>query len=572
MGPAGPAAGPPGLRKGSPLCLARQLLASLLLLAVILVGPVRAADGPARVMLVLDASGSMWQKLGERYKIEIAREVVRDLVGTWDDGVALGLTAYGHRRRGDCADIEVVVPSAKVDRAAFVKKVEDLSPQGSTPLVEAVRAAAKSLAWESRPATVILVTDGLESCRGDPCALAAELEAAGADFTTHVVGFDLTEAQQAKVRCLAEGTGGQFLAAADASQLRDSLTAAARAAGAVWVGARVRASLGEEVPAEVLEDAWYTVLDAGGKQVGRVAVAGHFFSLPPGTYRARVEVEAVRGEVEFEVTEDGGADVVVPLAGGLVQTRAEASTPSVKADASQWFAYRLEGGKPSAEPVSRRLGVASEAVFVLPPGSYRVVARSGHASTSRDVEVTAGAVSRAEFRYTIGSLYVAGRASKGSTEDVGSQWFVYPYVDGKPAATTSIWAKYDVTSKTFQVPTGRYRLVAKYGNVSRSQDVEVREGETTEATVVFDVGTLTAVGREAPGASGEVGYAWTIYPMQGETVGGTYALNTLYKTRVSAVLGAGKYRVWAKWQGKVVEEDVEIGAGEKKSLDVVFGR
>jgi Ca-activated chloride channel family protein len=71
---------------------------------------------------------------------------------------------------------------------------------------------------------VILITDGLETCKADPCALGKELEESGVDFTAHVVGFGLSAEEGKQVACLAENTGGRYLAANDADGLAAALT------------------------------------------------------------------------------------------------------------------------------------------------------------------------------------------------------------------------------------------------------------------------------------------------------------------------------------------------------------
>ncbi|MFQ5528228.1 MAG: VWA domain-containing protein [Thermoanaerobaculia bacterium] len=178
----------------------------------------------ARVVLILDASGSMWGQINGRHKIEIAREVIHQLLEDWDPSVHLGLTAYGHRREGDCADIESLIPADSVDPASVRAAVDGLNPKGKTPLSDAVIHAARQLRYQEEKATVILVSDGIETCDRDPCEVARALEEAGADFTTYVIGFDVTEeTAKAQLRCLAENTGGEFTVARDARSLRAAL-------------------------------------------------------------------------------------------------------------------------------------------------------------------------------------------------------------------------------------------------------------------------------------------------------------------------------------------------------------
>jgi len=192
----------------------RNAMRAVLLLATV---PAIAAEN---VVVVLDASGSMGGKVDGRSKIEIAREAIDGMIASWKPENAIGLVAYGHRRKGDCADIETVIPLGALDAGRFMATVNALEPKGMTPLSQAVIDAATALRSEERKATVILVSDGEETCKLDPCAVGAELERSGVDFTAHVIGFDVNDpSHQAQLRCLAENTGGRYFNARDAREL-----------------------------------------------------------------------------------------------------------------------------------------------------------------------------------------------------------------------------------------------------------------------------------------------------------------------------------------------------------------
>ncbi|RVD31156.1 hypothetical protein EN741_35025, partial [Mesorhizobium sp. M4B.F.Ca.ET.019.03.1.1] len=79
------------------------------------------------------------------------------------------------------------------------------------------------LKYTEDKATVVLITDGLETCGGDPCALGKELEASGVDFTADVVGFGLTADEGKQIACLAENTGGKYIQASDEKALQEAL-------------------------------------------------------------------------------------------------------------------------------------------------------------------------------------------------------------------------------------------------------------------------------------------------------------------------------------------------------------
>src|SRR5699024_6076720 len=174
-------------------------------------------------VIVYDASNSMWGQIEGEAKVVIARRVLGDLVRDWDESEPLGLVAYGHRREGDCNDIETVVAPGPVDRKAHLAQIEAISPKGKTPLTAAVRHAAEELKYRDAPANVILISDGLETYNADPCAAASELAEAGINFTAHVIGFDIGDADQEQLACIADNTGGQFFAARDAAGLKAAL-------------------------------------------------------------------------------------------------------------------------------------------------------------------------------------------------------------------------------------------------------------------------------------------------------------------------------------------------------------
>lgn len=209
--------------------LHRSICAAIVAISAV-IGITPASAEPAATIIILDGSGSMWGEIEGRPKLEIARETVASALSGMPADRSLGLMAYGHRTRGDCDDIELLVPPAPGTSAQILSAVRAMRFQGKTPLTEAVRRAAATLRSTEEAATVVLITDGLETCAADPCALANELEASGVDFTAHVIGFGLTRAESSKVACIADNTGGRYFEAKDAAGLADALNTAVVAA------------------------------------------------------------------------------------------------------------------------------------------------------------------------------------------------------------------------------------------------------------------------------------------------------------------------------------------------------
>lgn len=177
-------------------------------------------------MIVFDASGSMWGQIEGEPKISIARRVMNELLADLPDQGKLGLTAYGHRVKGDCGDIETLVSPAPLGQTRKVinDAISGINPKGKTPLSAAVIEAARSLRHTENAATVILISDGKETCDMDPCAVATQLERDGVNFTTHVIGFDVAKPEDAaQLQCLADNTGGQYFSASNAQELAKAL-------------------------------------------------------------------------------------------------------------------------------------------------------------------------------------------------------------------------------------------------------------------------------------------------------------------------------------------------------------
>lgn len=184
---------------------------------------VQAQEQTGKAMIVLDASGSMWGQIDGEAKISIAKRVLSDVLSASRQTLHLGLMAYGHRQKGNCDDIEVLIAPSAGSAGQISNLAAGIKPKGKTPLSDAVKSAAEALKYEEDKATVILITDGLETCRADPCALGQALESAGIDFTAHVVGFGLSAEEGRQVACLAENTGGRYLPAQDADSLGAAL-------------------------------------------------------------------------------------------------------------------------------------------------------------------------------------------------------------------------------------------------------------------------------------------------------------------------------------------------------------
>jgi Ca-activated chloride channel family protein len=179
-------------------------------------------------MIVFDASGSMAGSLAEGIGAKIRRiDEVRKALGQALPRVThfrrIGLITYGPGSYKQC-NVELKLRPVPDAAQRILDDVSTLNPSGKTPLATAVEQAAEVLHYKVDPGVVVLLTDGEETCDGAPCALGKTLKSEGLQLTVHVIGFRMTAfwtgAQSAlDVRCLAEETGGLYIAAENQEQL-----------------------------------------------------------------------------------------------------------------------------------------------------------------------------------------------------------------------------------------------------------------------------------------------------------------------------------------------------------------
>jgi hypothetical protein len=223
------------------------------------------------VELILDASGSMLQRIGAKTRIAIARDVLTSLVNeTIPAGTPVALRVFGHRKPDAC-DTELVAPLAPLDRgriSAIIRSTEAKN-LAKTPIGESLSLVAQDLSGASGPKLVILITDGEETCDGDPAGAIRELKEAGIGARLNVVGFAIDDAAlKRKFESWARVGGGLYFDTADEEELGGALDAALRPK--------------------------FQVLDAGGEIVAEGTARGEPVAIPMGLYDVKVLTSPVR--------------------------------------------------------------------------------------------------------------------------------------------------------------------------------------------------------------------------------------------------------------------------------------
>ena len=209
-----------------------------LILSLGLTAQTALADCSTDAMLVFDGSASMSEigfDITGPTRIEEARLAVAEAMPLIAPFRRIGLMVYGPGGQTACRGVSLRFEPQSNSAARIVSEVDALRPGGLTPLSEAVQQAAEVLDYQRQRATIVLVTDGNETCGGTPCRASEALRAQAQDLTVHVIGFRVTRdffawnnpeqtfGEDTVAKCFADRTGGLFVTTETVDELVDAL-------------------------------------------------------------------------------------------------------------------------------------------------------------------------------------------------------------------------------------------------------------------------------------------------------------------------------------------------------------
>jgi Ca-activated chloride channel family protein len=541
-----------------------------LILALVTLGlPAAAAS---RAIVILDASGSMWAQIDGKARIEIARDTLEDVLSGVPAEVELGFMAYGHRTKGDCNDIELLVPPEAGTADRIISAAMSLNPRGKTPLSAAVLAAAEELKYTEDTATVVLITDGIETCDADPCALGSELESKGVDLTVNVVGFGLSEQDGASVKCLADNTGGTYISADDEDGLKDAIDVAVND---VPPPEPPPPSEPEEPVSDITFDPTAILAEGEDPLVeGDGSITWEF---------TRPNADGTPGE--WVRTEYGNAYQGAIEPGDYIVTAkleyASVSMPvTIKAGEVAKPEFNLNAGHVTIRPIpyegadpDSNAAVFTEFADGTSTTSYGEVKSYVPAGTTR-IEVSIGAA-RLQDAVTVAA---GERVTKDIIVGIGHATVNSFYVEGMKVEDGSIFteilgAKKDIQGDRqsfgstygpdagFDLLPGDYVAVASFDAAKVEQPFTIKAGEATEVSVPLNAGVLFI---DAPGA-----YYIEVLGKK-DIQGNRPSFNGVYDVTSNRTLPAGDYQVVVTYEGDKArkETDAKVTAGERTEIKV----
>ncbi len=535
-----------------------------------------AATAAERAIIVLDGSGSMWAQIDGVARITIARDTLESVLEDISPDLELGLVTYGHRERGNCEDIELLVPPEAGTASQVLFAAQSINPKGMTPISDAVTLAADELRYTEQRATVVLITDGLETCEADPCAVAAALESAGIDLTVHVVGFGLSDAEGQQVACLAENTGGLYIAADDGDallaalnetvgQLADAEPVAepepepepvadepAATEPEVTFDPTISLSEGGDDLPDDFDITWEVRMAGTDEYVTNDYYAGWQGRLPAGDYI--ISARADYATVEQPVTIVGG-EVARPHftlnAGRLIIGAYANAGEDVDDDASIYFEF--PGGGSTTEYGS--------ADIYVPAGTTTATVKLGSGSAVESIEVAAGETVTRDVVVGVGRVQInAEYAAELKVEE--GDLFVEVLVAKKALDGSRETLDYGYgPDNAFDLPPGDYIARARLGEATVETPFTVVAGEFSDVVVPLEAGVLYV---SAPGA-----YSFEILSPKKDIQGKRRSITSTYGEEINITLPAGDYVVAIDYGDGAEAKELEatVTAGERTELE-----
>jgi Ca-activated chloride channel family protein len=499
--------------------------------------------------------------------MDIARDVVGKVLKNWKPEDELGLVVYGHREKGSCTDIETILPPRPLDADAYMSSIKNLVPKGKTPMTQAVRQAAEALKYSEQKATVILVSDGLETCEADPCAVARDLEKAGVGLTVHTVGFGLDDkAAVAQLKCIADETGGIAVLADNPAELETALKKT--------VEAKVEEPAPPAPAPVITQDLTGHVVMAEGVELPKPFDAvvwvfsqavdgaeGEYISTEygnnlkadmtkSGALLATVTSDFTKVVVPFSHIDGKVTDVPVNLNAGIMkfQGMVDESTDLPK-DGPTWVFSKADG-------TYYGTGYGGAPSHLFNAGDYKAKLSMGVAEVEVAFSVEAGKTKDMVVLLGSGTARVTGTYSQGGETLPDGTTFEIRKPAGIDGNMEWIATEYG-PNKTFTIPSGDYVLVAILDMARAELPLKVAAGKEVSANINLNAGFIAVTSSAAA----------RIEVLKGEKAldGTRERLTTEFGNAMNKAANAGSYRVvaYSSEDAIIAEKDVTVEAGKR---------
>ena len=500
------------------------------------------------VMIVLDASSSMNNKVRKQVKLTTARSELAQTVKDFQSKLSLGLLVFGHRKASNCADTELLAKPGELTAESQDKLLSGLKAKGDAPIAAALIEAAKTAPADAGRLDIVLVADGGDSCDVDLCSTAEVLKDKQPGLRIHVVGFNEKATGLETLSCAAAATGGDFITATNSAELKAGLIKVLTAAA--------------EAPA--LAPTAPPAANANGDiATGAIAAApaGAAGALVPG-HPGETAISKAPGQTlaQREAPKSSAPSKPVPVTFKALVTE---TGPKLQSG----LTWRVYASSASPEGAHKLVSTHREAMptAALLPGEYFVNAAYGLSNLTKKITVESGHSLEETFILNTGGLKLGAVFATGEALPEASVRFDIQSDEEDQFGGRRTILGNAKPATVIRLNAGAYHVESLYGDANAivRADVTVEPGKVTEATVKHSGAKTTFKLVQSLGGEALADTKWKILTSAGDIV----------KENAGAlpthILAAGSYAVVADHNGLSYTRKFSIDSSEAKQIEVV---
>ncbi|MEC0240296.1 VWA domain-containing protein [Paenibacillus dokdonensis] len=185
------------------------------------------------ISILLDASGSMKAQIHGKSKMDSAKEAIQSFADKLPQNAEVSLRVYGHKGTGSQKDKQISCNSTEEifhgqgDQTNQMKTaLQGVQPTGWTPIANALKSVKQDINPETTDSVVYVVSDGIETCGGNPVQIAKELNQSKVKTVVNIIGFNVDNEGQKLLRQVATSGGGEFTSVDNDESLKNYLNKA----------------------------------------------------------------------------------------------------------------------------------------------------------------------------------------------------------------------------------------------------------------------------------------------------------------------------------------------------------
>jgi hypothetical protein len=527
--------------------------------------PAPPSDTPRpATIFVLDGSSGMSAKIGDASKLEVARAELGQALSLYGDRLSFGLVAFGHRKAANCADTEILAKPGELT-SETQSKLLDIKPQGQAPIAAALSDAVKAAPSPDGRLDIVLIASGDDNCDADICAMADALKVKSPAIRIHAIGLDAKAEELKPLACATAATGGEFVAATEASTFKQGLATVLDAIASPAPIVRSVATVTINAPDGAGE------ASAGGTQ--DAPADGQ--AVEPGQSAVQKSVSSASHETEVNKAPVPGQPITLAQRAAPPKPAAplkpvpvtfKAMVTEVGPKLQSGLTWRVYSSQASTDGRYKLISTHREAMptAALLPGEYMVNAAYGLSNLTKKVKVEGGRSIEETFILNTGGLKLAAVLANGEKmPEPGIRFDIMSDEDDQFGNRATILADAK-PGVVVRLNAGAYHIVSLYGdaNATVRVDVTVEPGKITEATVKHNGAKITFRLVQSLGGEALADTKWTILTSAGDMV----------KENAGAlpthILAAGSYAVVADHNGLSYTRKFSIEAGETKQIEV----